>query len=76
MSPPGKNSGEMTCASVAITSRWPGGGAGSTAPSLPSRSAGLSKARANSSSISCAAARPPAPWFMSMRPVLKSIGRR
>jgi hypothetical protein len=33
MSPPGKNSGETTCASVDITSRP--GGIGSTAASLP-----------------------------------------
>ncbi len=73
MSPPGKNSGETTWLSVAITMR-----PASTAKrawSLCWRSHSLSKARRNSSSMSCAIARPPAPWVMSTRPCRKSIGR-
>ncbi|EWS63664.1 hypothetical protein Y695_03103 [Hydrogenophaga sp. T4] len=78
MSPPGKNSGEITWPSVAITRRPCAGskaGSVSTAPSSPWRRNGLSKAARNSSSISCAAALPPAPWLMSMRPCLMSSGR-
>ena len=58
MSPPGKNSGETTWPSVAITRRCRRA-AGSSAPSSPWRRYSLSKAGANSSSISCAEARPP-----------------
>ena len=78
MSPPGKNSGEITWPSVAITRRPPAGsnaGSGSAAPSSPWRRKGLSRAGRNSSSISCAPALPPAPWPMSMRPCLMSSGR-
>ena len=73
MSPPGKNSGDTTWLSVAITMRP--AGAWTTAPSLPCASHSLAKLAANSSSISCAIARPPPPCVMSTRPFLKSTGR-
>jgi len=58
MSPPGKNSGVMTWLSVAITTRP--GGSHTRAMSLPCASHWLSKAAANSCSISCFIARPAA----------------
>ncbi len=73
MSPPGKNSGETTWLSVAITSRP--GGTVNAAWSLPWRSHSLSNARWNNSSISCAIARPPPPCERSTQPCLKSTGR-
>ena len=73
MSPPGKNSGETTCESVAITMRPLC--TAKQALSLAARSQSLSKATRNSSSINCAIARPPLPWVMSTRPFLKSTGR-
>ena len=73
MSPPGKNSGETTWLSVAITRRP--GGTVNAAWSLRWRSHSLSKARRNSSSISCAIARPPPPCERSTQPCLKSTGR-
>ena len=78
MSPPGKNSGETTWLSVAITS-WPpsasSGGVVSTAWSSRAASAGLSKALRKICSISCTMERPPLPWLMSMRPWRRSSGR-
>ena len=73
MSPPGKNSGETTWLSVAITMRP--GGTVKAAWSLAWRSHSLSKARWKSSSINCAMARPPPPCDMSTTPCLKSTGR-
>ncbi len=67
MSPPGKNSGETTWQSVAITMR-PVGRAAAAPGRCAARSHSLSKAAANSSSISCAIARPPPPCVMSTRP--------
>jgi hypothetical protein len=54
MSPPGKNSGETTCASVAITTRSPGAGR-RRAPSLPCRSH-CCRRRREQLAISCRAA--------------------
>jgi hypothetical protein len=73
MSPPGKNSGEITWPSVAITRRWPGG-TSSTAPSLPSQGRVVEGA-GEQLLDQLRLARPPAPWFMSTRPCLKSSGR-
>ena len=78
MSPPGKNSGETTWLSVAITRRPPSassGGVASTAWSSRAASAGLSKASRKICSISCTMARPPLPWLMSTRPWRRSSGR-
>jgi len=73
MSPPGKNSGETTWLSVAITIRPCG--AVKVAWSLSCRSHSLSNAATKSSSMSCAIARPPLPCVMSTWPCLKSTGR-
>ena len=73
MSPPGKKSGETTWLSVAITILPPG--TAKHAWSFSRRSHSLSNAARNSSSMSCAIARPPAPWLMSTRPFRKSTGR-
>ena len=73
MSPPGNSSGDTTWLSVAITIRP--AVTEKSALSLPCASHSLANARANSSSISCAIARPPPPWLMSTRPCLKSTGR-
>ena len=74
ISPPGKNSGETTWQSVAMTS-LPVPGAGKSAPSSPWARYSLPRHLANSSSISCAMARPPEPWAMSTWPFLMSRGR-
>ena len=73
MSPPGKNSGDTTCESVAITMRP--APTSKAAWSLAWRSHALSNARTKSSSMSCAIARPPPPCVMSTCPCLKSTGR-
>jgi hypothetical protein len=73
MSPPGKNSGEITCPSVAITRR-----------PLPAAAAGAVVALAQVVVVEGAgeqlvdqlrAGAPPAPCVMSTRPCLKSMGR-
>ncbi len=73
MSPPGKNSGDTTWQSVAITIRP--AGTVKRAWSFIWRSHSLSNARRNNSSISWAIARPPLPCVMSTQPRLKSTGR-
>jgi hypothetical protein len=70
----GKNSGEITCASVAITSRWPAGSV-STRRRCPGAAPGCRRRARTAPRSAAPTTRPPAPWFMSMRPCLKSSGR-